>query len=102
MGHLRERESRVAGRLRSEVAKLRMRWWRPPRPGTRSSRWRAHRLPGSRRGPRRLRLVGPWVTHIEYRWEHPQYASYLRRIASFARLILFDKRAWACPTPFPP
>ena len=30
-------------------------------------------------GPIDLVYVGPWVTHIEYRWELPQYASYLRR-----------------------
>ena len=30
--------------------------------------------------------------HIEYRWELPIYASFLRRIASFSRLIMFDRR----------
>ena len=32
-------------------------------------------------GPIDFVYVGPWVTHLEYRWELPQYASYLRRIA---------------------
>src|SRR5512132_1998638 len=45
-------------------------------------------------GPVDFIYVGPWVTHIEHRWELPQYASYLRRIASFSRLILFDKRGF--------
>src|ERR687897_461385 len=46
--------------------------------------------------------VGPWVTHLEYRWELPRYASYLRRIASFSRLILFDKRGFGLSDPVPP
>src|SRR5829696_6181181 len=32
------------------------------------------------------------VSHLEYAWEEPGYARYLRRLATFSRLILFDKR----------
>jgi pimeloyl-ACP methyl ester carboxylesterase/class 3 adenylate cyclase/DNA-binding CsgD family transcriptional regulator len=32
------------------------------------------------------------VSHVEYNWEEPGYARYLRRLAAFSRLILFDKR----------
>ncbi len=32
------------------------------------------------------------VSHLEYAWEEPSYARYLRRLATFSRLILFDKR----------
>src|SRR5829696_4323191 len=32
------------------------------------------------------------VSHLEYAWEEPGYARYLRRLASFSRMILFDKR----------
>src|SRR5215204_3061341 len=32
------------------------------------------------------------ISHIEYFWEEPRHAYYLRRLASFSRLILFDKR----------
>jgi pimeloyl-ACP methyl ester carboxylesterase len=52
-------------------------------------------------GPIDLVYVGPWVTHIEYRWELPQYASYLRRMASFSRLIMFDKRGFGMSDPVP-
>jgi class 3 adenylate cyclase len=52
-------------------------------------------------GPVDFVYVGPWVTHIEYRWELPQYTSYLRRIASFSRLILFDKRGFGMSDPVP-
>jgi len=53
-------------------------------------------------GPYDFVYVGPWVTHLEYRWELPRYASYLRRIASFSRLILFDKRGFGMSDPVPP
>jgi class 3 adenylate cyclase len=52
-------------------------------------------------GPTDFVYVGPWVTHLEYRWEFPPYASYLRRIASFSRLILFDKRGFGMSDPVP-
>ena len=43
-------------------------------------------------GPIDLVWVPGWVTHIEYGWEQPIVAKFLRRLASFSRLILFDKR----------
>jgi pimeloyl-ACP methyl ester carboxylesterase len=43
-------------------------------------------------GPRDLVLVLGWVTHVEYIWEEPSAAAFLKRLASFSRLILFDKR----------
>ena len=33
-----------------------------------------------------------WVSHLEYFWTEPSFARFLRRLASFSRLILFDKR----------
>jgi pimeloyl-ACP methyl ester carboxylesterase len=42
--------------------------------------------------PRDLVLVPGWVSNIEAFWEEPACARFLRRLASFARLILFDKR----------
>ena len=43
-------------------------------------------------GPRDLILVPGWVSNIEVFWEEPAVARFLRRLASFSRLILFDKR----------
>ena len=43
-------------------------------------------------GPRDLVLVPGWVSNIEVFWEEPSLARFLRRLASFSRLILFDKR----------
>lgn len=43
-------------------------------------------------GPFDLVYVPGWVSHVELAWEEPTLASFLRRLASFSRLILFDKR----------
>jgi pimeloyl-ACP methyl ester carboxylesterase len=43
-------------------------------------------------GPIDLVYVPGWVSHIEYGWEQPIVARFFRRLASFSRLILFDKR----------
>src|SRR5712671_2384737 len=43
-------------------------------------------------GPVDLVLVLGWVSHLAYVWELPAIAALLRRLASFSRLILFDKR----------
>ena len=43
-------------------------------------------------GPLDLVFVMGWVSHLDYYWEEPLFARFLRRLASFSRLILFDKR----------
>jgi pimeloyl-ACP methyl ester carboxylesterase/DNA-binding winged helix-turn-helix (wHTH) protein len=43
-------------------------------------------------GPIDLVFVMGWVSHMEYSWQHHLFASFLGRLASFSRLILFDKR----------
>jgi len=37
-------------------------------------------------------FVMGWVSHLEYFWKHQSFAAFLNRLASFSRLILFDKR----------
>jgi pimeloyl-ACP methyl ester carboxylesterase len=37
-------------------------------------------------------FVMGWISHLEYFWEEPEFAAFLTRLASFSRLILFDKR----------
>jgi pimeloyl-ACP methyl ester carboxylesterase len=39
-----------------------------------------------------LVFIMGWVSHLEYFWTEPRFASFLRRLSSFARVILFDKR----------
>lgn len=50
----------------------------------------AYQVTGS--GPVDLVFVMGWVSHLEYFWREPSFARFLYRLASFARLIVFDKR----------
>ena len=43
-------------------------------------------------GPLDLVFVMGWVSHLEYFWTEPSFAKFLRRLSTFSRLILFDKR----------
>jgi len=43
-------------------------------------------------GPFDLVYVPGWVSNIELIWEQPKSRRFLERLASFSRLILFDKR----------
>ncbi|MGE0885794.1 MAG: alpha/beta fold hydrolase [Blastocatellales bacterium] len=42
--------------------------------------------------PLDLVFVMGWISHLEYFWTEPSFARFLRRLATFARVILFDKR----------
>jgi class 3 adenylate cyclase/dienelactone hydrolase len=43
-------------------------------------------------GPFDLVVARGWVSHLEVQWELPIQRRWLERLASFSRLILFDKR----------
>ena len=43
-------------------------------------------------GPIDIVLVGGFVTNLEVLWENPGYRRFCERLASFSRLLLFDKR----------
>jgi class 3 adenylate cyclase len=43
-------------------------------------------------GPFDLIWVPGWISNVEESWEVPEYAHFLHRLASFSRLIMFDKR----------
>lgn len=43
-------------------------------------------------GSQNLVLVPGWVSHLEYAWEDPSFSRFLRRLASFSRLLLLDRR----------
>jgi pimeloyl-ACP methyl ester carboxylesterase len=43
-------------------------------------------------GPIDLVFVMGWVSHLEMFWAEPSFARFLKRLSSFARLIVFDKR----------
>ncbi len=44
------------------------------------------------KGPLDLVYVPGWVSHVELAWQEPTLARFLNRLASFSRLIVFDKR----------
>src|SRR5262245_27093428 len=50
-------------------------------------------------GPIDLVFVMGWVSHLECYWLEPSFAAFLRRLASFSRLILFDKRGTGLSDP---
>lgn len=52
-------------------------------------------------GPLDLVFVPGWVSNVELGWEEPRQTSFLRGLASFARLILFDKRGTGLSDPVP-
>lgn len=43
-------------------------------------------------GPLDILMIPAWVSHLEIAWENPLYARFMRRAASFARVITYDKR----------
>jgi class 3 adenylate cyclase len=52
-------------------------------------------------GPLHIVLVPDWVTNLEALREEPTIAAFLDRLASFSRLILFDKRGSGLSDPVP-
>jgi len=52
-------------------------------------------------GPPDIVLVSGWFSHVDGRWEEPSYAAFLHRVASFGRLIHFDKRGTGASDPLP-
>jgi pimeloyl-ACP methyl ester carboxylesterase len=52
-------------------------------------------------GPVDLVYVPGWVSNVEAMWDEPAYARFLSRLASFARLIVFDKRGTGLSDPVP-
>jgi pimeloyl-ACP methyl ester carboxylesterase len=49
-----------------------------------------------------LLLVSSWFSHLEARWDMPDVAHYVRRLASFSRLISFDKQGMGLSDPIAP
>src|ERR671933_3050812 len=52
-------------------------------------------------GPFDLVYVPGWISNVELMWDEPSHAHLLRRLASFSRLILFDKRGTGMSDPVP-
>jgi pimeloyl-ACP methyl ester carboxylesterase len=52
-------------------------------------------------GPLDLAFVFGYLSHLDLIWSNPESAAFLRRLASFSRLILFDKRGTGLSDPVP-
>ncbi len=52
-------------------------------------------------GPLDLVYIPGFVSHVELAWEEPTWARAFRRLASFSRLIKFDKRGTGLSDPVP-
>jgi pimeloyl-ACP methyl ester carboxylesterase len=52
-------------------------------------------------GPVDILFVPGFVSHVEHAWDDPQMSRYFARLASFARLIVFDKRGTGMSDPVP-
>ena len=50
-------------------------------------------------GPIDLVYVWGWISHLDFQWTNPTIESFLRRVASFSRLIMFDKRGTGLSDP---
>ena len=50
-------------------------------------------------GPIDVLLVHGFVSHLDVAWEEPHLAQFLNRLASFSRLIVFDKRGTGLSDP---
>lgn len=50
-------------------------------------------------GPLDLVFIPSWSSNIDIMWEQPSLVRFLRRLASFARLICFDKRGTGISDP---
>jgi pimeloyl-ACP methyl ester carboxylesterase len=52
-------------------------------------------------GPRDLVFIPWWATNVDVMWEEPSLARFLRRLATFSRLLCFDKRGTGVSDPVP-
>ena len=50
-------------------------------------------------GPVDLVWIPGWISNIDHYWDEPTVARYFNRIASFSRLILFDRRGTGVSDP---
>jgi class 3 adenylate cyclase len=52
-------------------------------------------------GPIDVVFMSSWFSHVEANWDNPQSGTVLKRLASLARLIIFDKRGTGLSDPVP-
>jgi pimeloyl-ACP methyl ester carboxylesterase len=59
----------------------------------------AYQVVGS--GPLELVLAPGFISHLEWAWQQPDLRRFMERLASFSRLVLFDKRGTGLSDPVP-
>ena len=52
-------------------------------------------------GPVELVFVGPMVSHVELFWAMPEFKAYFDQLATFCRVVLFDKAGVGLSDPIP-
>ena len=52
-------------------------------------------------GPVELVFVGPFVSHVELCWTMPEFKAFFERLATFCRVLLFDKAGVGLSDPVP-
>jgi class 3 adenylate cyclase len=52
-------------------------------------------------GPIDLLFIPPWIWNIDVMWEEPRIERFMDRLASFSRVIVFDKRGTGVSDPVP-
>src|SRR5690242_3790214 len=52
-------------------------------------------------GPVELVFTGPFVTHVELFWTVPEYKAFFDHLATFCRIVLFDKAGVGLSDPVP-
>ncbi|OBH45202.1 adenylate/guanylate cyclase domain-containing protein [Mycobacterium mantenii] len=52
-------------------------------------------------GPIELVIVGPFVSHIELAWTLPQFKAFIEQLATFCRVLWFDKAGVGLSDPVP-
>ena len=52
-------------------------------------------------GPVDLVFVGPFVSHIELLWTVPEYKAFFDQLATFCRIVVFDKAGVGLSDPIP-
>ncbi len=52
-------------------------------------------------GPIELVFVGPFVSHVELFWAMPEFKAFFEQLATFCRVVLFDKAGVGLSDPIP-
>jgi class 3 adenylate cyclase len=53
-------------------------------------------------GPLELLLIDDWAWHLEAVWDDPDTAAFYERLASFARVVMWNRRGVGLSDPLPP